>query len=224
MSKTVIHTGMPQEADIARAAFRGCTVLTGADKLNLDMLVPAGTERILCFGLCGGLSQKAGVVGAINVARDLYDGKRHLSVDATWSAQIVAALHYAGQAPIVTSWFSSGAMDLADSADQRKQLFTATGCDTIDDESFYSATFCMKHGLKFALLRSVSDQWNDTLPLAATGAIMNKDGGADLNYLLRAIATEPALQTLDLFRLASDFNVSLATLKAAALAAAEVIT
>ncbi len=47
---------------------------------------------------------------------------------------------------------------------------------------------------------------------------MNKDGSANLDYLLRAIATEPLYQTIDLFEVASDYNWSLASLRAAGLA------
>lgn len=235
--------GMPQEAAIAKAAFPASVpILSGTAKLNLSSLVPADCDRILSFGLCGGLAPPLGI-GAVVAATTLTDGAGNVAAaDARWTKAIVAAARDAvtpsmrdvGEqydlAPATwnagfqaCAWYSSGILDQADTAVQRAQLLVKTGAWAIDDESFYVAKLAAARGIPFAIVRSVSDDAGETLPLAARGAIMNADGSANINYLLRSLAADPS-QTFDLFKIAVEFNTSLCTLQAAAAALAPILT
>jgi hypothetical protein len=114
-------------------------------------------------------------------------------------------------------------MDEADNAAQRAAIFKKYGAKAIDDETRYAAALAQERGIRLGVIRSVSDDWTETLPLAATGPIMNQDGSANLGYLLRAIAGEPALQTVDLLKVAWDYKTSLNTLEYAVVALREAI-
>jgi hypothetical protein len=226
---------MPQEAAIAKAAFApDVLILSGTDKLNLPALVPATCTRIVSFGLAGGLSYGLRISDVV-VAASLTDGVNSSKIDGNWSSRVLAALRSA-TVPRVgdigsqydtrpaawasrvqrVPWYSSGVTDQADTRLQRTALFTATGAWAIDDESYWGAKLAAARGIPFNIVRSISDDASDTLPLAARGAIMNADGSANIDYLLQEIGKEPLYQTLDLALIAADFDASLSTLQAAA--------
>jgi adenosylhomocysteine nucleosidase len=235
--RLVIVCGMPQEAAVLAAALPGVLILSGAAKNNLAALVPADTTHIASAGLGGGLSPNLRIADA-DVAGLLVDGSgRRWTPDPVWSKAILNAIstitvRAAGdnletpiwaQRAVLCPWYSSGILDQADTALQRAALFAQTGAQAIDDESFYVAEFAARHDLRFAIMRSVSDDASETLPLAARGAIMNADGSANIEYLLQEIVKEPAYQTLDLAKIMTDFNASLASLQAAAPALLEAL-
>jgi hypothetical protein len=83
----------------------------------------------------------------------------------------------------------------------------------IDDETYYAALFCQQHGILLNVARSISDDSTETLPLAARGAIMTAMGSVNYEYLITELLTEPVAQTLDLPKIAMDYNASLATLQ-----------
>ena len=182
-------------------------------------------------------------IADVVLASYMIDGSNNILMpDHGWTNAIInAAAHVAGprqgdvgdqydtQAPQwaqriqACSWFSSGALDAADTVQQRATLYAATGAWAIDDESFSVASFAALRGIPFAILRSVSDDYSDTLPLAARGAVLNPDGSANIQYLIQQIKQEPIGQTLDLVAIAAYFNESLASLQAAAVALCDVI-
>jgi nucleoside phosphorylase len=226
---------MPQERDIAQAAFASdVLILSGTDKLNLPALIPVTCTRIVSFGLAGGLSYGLHI-GDVVVAGSLTDGANWSPIDEDWSSRALAALRSATVPRVAdfgsqydtqpaawavrvqrVPWYSSGVMDQADTRPQRTALFTATGAWAIDDESYWGAKLAAARGIPFNIVRSISDDASDTLPLAARGAIMNADGSANIKYLLQAIGEEPLYQTLDLTLIAADFDASLSTLQDAA--------
>jgi len=228
--RLVIVCGMPAEATVLKAALPGVTVLSGTAKTDLAACVPADATHIASAGLCGGLSPDLRIAD-VDVAGLLLDGAGHSVLpDPDWAKAILNALSattirsagenivtpvWAERARLCT-WYSSGIMDQGDTARQRAALFSQTGAWAIDDESLAVAKFAAQRGLRFAIMRAVSDDFSETLPLAARGTIMNADGSANIAYLLREIASEPLFATLDLAKIAADFNASLASLQAAA--------
>ena len=218
MTDTVIICGMPSERDILAAAYPGNLILSGADKLNLSSLVPPTCNRIVSMGLCGGL-HPALKIAHIAVADNVVDGLGNEWVcDTKWNAALLQIAFESvpnawAEALLVCPWYSSGVMDQADTVIDRSALFKATGTWAIDDESYYAAKFCAEHKLYFNVARSVSDDAGETLPLAARGAIMTASGSVNFQYLLKEIVSEPILQTLDLVKIAADYNNSLDTLR-----------
>ena len=90
------------------------------------------------------------------------------------------------------------------------------------DETHAAALFCKERGLALNVLRFCSDDYGETLPLAARGAIMNADGSANIEYLLEELASEGIIQDANLFKIAANFNSSLAALQQATQAIAGV--
>lgn len=214
MSVTIL-CGMPAEAKVISSVFPDLLVLSGAAKLKLPSIVPADCSTIVSVGLCGGLA--AGLpVGAVAAASTVVDRAGAIQrCDLKWTSAVVDAGADAGLKLGPVPWYSSGLMDEANSAEQRKAIFLKFGAKAIDDESRYAGALAKQRGIRLGVLRSVSDDFTETLPLAATGPIMNADGSADLDYLLRSIATEPIYQTVDLGKVGLDYAKSLATLERA---------
>lgn len=210
---TVILTGMPEEQEVVSGIFPTTLILSGADKLNLPTLVPADCGRIVVSGLFGGLAP--GIpVGGICMARTIIDKAGDIyTCDAAWNAKMIEAGAAANLTFGIVPWYSSGLLDEADSASQRTAMFRKYHVNAIDDEARYAVALAQQRGIACNDFRSCSDDWTESLPLAATGAIMNADGSANISYLLRSLATEPAYQTIDLFKVGLDFKTSLDTLE-----------
>ena len=224
--------GMPWEMQILEAIFPADVVkLTGSAKIGLSSLVPRNCNRILSFGLSGGLSQKIAVAD-IAIASSLTDGPNVWTPDQKWRRAIqdsatMLTMPRTGDMGsqydtepvswnfLTCPWYSSDQMDLADTATQRADLLTKTGAWSIDDESIYVAKLAADRNIPFAIVRSCSDDASETLPLAARGTIMNSAGGANLSYLFQTLKTEPWAQTLALGKVELDFNASLTSLAAA---------
>lgn len=215
---TVFLCGMPEEKNVILKVLPGARVLMGQDKLNLPTLVPADCNRIISCGLFGGLAP--GIpVGGICIANAVTDKAGQIyDCDHVWNGKVAQAAYSAKMNLAATSWFSSGLMDTADTTPQRAALYAKYHCRAIDDETRYAIGFVqqmaiIRRTIQVNVLRSCSDDFSETLPLAARGAIMNADGSANLSYLLKTLATEPLYQDVDLFKVATDAYYSLSTLE-----------
>jgi hypothetical protein len=229
---TVILCGMPEEKEVLTKALPGLLVLSGTDKLNLPKLVPPDCKRIVSMGLCGGLAPSMPDiplnVGSCVVASSVEDKGGLVSIpDTNWNSRAIKA---AAAGKIVVSpvhYFSSGVLDQADSAVQRTALYGKYGAKAIDDETRYAAALVASRlltsrngDMSFNVLRAISDDWTETLPLAATGAILNKDGSVNISYLLWSLAQSGMSQNsapgTSLFTIAVDFVKSLDALSTVA--------
>jgi hypothetical protein len=113
-------------------------------------------------------------------------------------------------------------LDEADTADQRAAIFRKypTHPQAIDDESRYTVALATARKIECLVVRPLSDDWSETLPLEARGAIMNSDGSANVAYLLR---TFRLVDTRALLQIAADYEQSLDALEAVAKAIAPVL-
>lgn len=225
----VILCGMPSERARLTAALPRNVVLSGQDKLSLDTLVPPSCNRVISMGLCGGLAPPL-VVPCVALATTVTDGKVMWACDRKWAfavQDLASSLNPDASAadPLphgwmvgldAVPWYSSGVLDLADTVPQRATLHASSGANAIDDETYYAAVLCARRGIRLNVARPLSDDYSETLPLAARGAIMSADGSANIEYLMQQLGSEPALQTLDLFRVLSDYLSSLDALGALA--------
>ena len=226
----IIVCGMPDEKQVLAGALRpGTLILSGADKLNLLALVPPSCTRIISMGLCGGLAPPR-VVGDVVAATTVVDRAGTTSTaDAAWNFRAVSAAAARGHAIYPVPYYSSGLLDEANAVGQRMALYKKYGTDAIDDETRYVAAEAARRGVPFNVIRPLSDDYRETLPLAATGPIMNADGGADIDYLLRSIAIDPGQViarsgvTVSLLQVARDYGTSLDALGIVAAALSELI-
>lgn len=215
-------SGMPEEDQIVASVFPGLPRGTGTAKLHLPTLVPPGTTRIIVTGLFGGLAP--GIpVGSICAAKTIVDKAKSIYIcDVAWNARVATMGLAAGMTFGVVPWYSSGLLDEADSASQRAAIFAKYGTKAIDDEVRYAVAEAERRGIPCTDLRSCSDDWTETLPLPATGAIMNADGSADIPFLIGSLWKDPK-QIPMLTKIGEDFATSLDTLKTALYATKEAI-
>lgn len=228
----VILCGMPVEQARLAAAMPRNLILSGVDKLSLETLVPPATPRIISMGVFGGLSRGIAIADVVLASTvSATNGPNVFTCDPVWNGAVLS-LGWAikPQSPgqsnpvplmwnknlVVRPWFSSGALDLADTASQRAALNAATGAWAIDDESYYAAAWAKAHDKPFNVCRSCSDTATETLPPAARGAIMTASGGVDVGYLITQLETEGLAADLDLIKIAQDMMASLDTLEAVA--------
>lgn len=208
-----VLVGMPEEKEVLTRCFPGIQVLSGQDKLNLDALIPAGVTRIISAGLFGGLAPGIPVGGICTASVVTDKAGAIFRCASAWNS---AVLHAGADADLTlgcVSWHSSGLMDESDTAQQRAAIYEQYGAKGMDDETRFAIALAQKRNIDCNVFRSCSDDWTETLPLAARGAIMNSDGSANISYLMQEILSEPAYQTLDLAKIGLDFNRSLETLE-----------
>jgi adenosylhomocysteine nucleosidase len=216
---TVVLCGMPEEKAVLRRALPDLLILSGTDKLNLPRLVPVNCTLIMSMGLCGGLAPGLSV-NAVVVASSVRDeGDETDTPDPNVITNMLRSM-----TPLhVGPYFSSGLMDQSDTEKQRSALFKRYGAMAMDDETRYAVALARQRNISFGVMRAVSDDWRDTLPLAATGAVLNKDGSANIGYLLASLAKQPS-QIPQLLTIARDFITSLEALEAAATACRSALT
>lgn len=221
---TVVLCGMPDEKRVLTNAFKpGTLILSGTDKLNLLKLIPASCTRIVCMGLCGGLSPDLSVPDVV-LATSVVDHAGHVEyADPGWNFRAVAAATDADIKLHMVPYYSSGLFDEADTSGQRAAMFKKYGAHAIDDETRYVVAEATRRNIPFNVVRPLSDDWSETLPLSATGAIMNKDGSANIDFLLRSLGQDQGQDSVSLFRVAIDYGRSLDALEKVAKALSNLI-
>jgi adenosylhomocysteine nucleosidase len=205
----VVVTGLDAEAEIARRAFPEATVFCGQSERDaLATLVPNDCTAIVSFGLCGGLAPHV-KVGDLITAYGVTNGEQIFHSDLEWTLRIQLAT-----SAFPTFMFSSGVYREADTPEQRKLLFDRTKASVIDDESLAVARLAMERGIKMAVLRVVSDDYQDTIPSIARVAV-KRDGSLDTRAALDWLSKNPTELSV-VMDLAAKFKRSLAVLEAAA--------
>lgn len=206
-----IKTGMQTEYSIAiKIASPSATVLTGVMTVaDLDIHVPRACTGIISYGLCGGLAP--GLSIGQNIIGDLLktpDGD--YVPDPAWRKRL-----FARTKAYEHVWWSSDTFNTADDPASRAALYAQTGAWVIDDESMAVAQFAALRKIPFALMRTVSDGANDTIPAAARVALQ-ADGSTDIWPVLESVLGNLG-QLPDLEKMADYLSISLGTLYTAGL-------
>lgn len=213
----VVLCGMPDERRVLTNALRpGTPILCGTDKLNLAKLLPASCTRIVCMGVCGGLSPDLVVPDVAMAATVVDHAGDSARADLAWNRDAVRAAAKSGITLHQVPYYSSGQMDEADSAPRRAAMFKRYGAHAIDDETRFVVAAARARNIPFNVVRPLSDDWRDTLPLSATGPIMNRDGSANVSYLLWSLGRDQGPDSETLFQVARDYSRSLDALEAVA--------
>jgi adenosylhomocysteine nucleosidase len=177
-----VVTGLEAEVHIARrvgwrVAVGGGTA-AGARAAALG-LVEQGATALVSFGLAGGLDP-ALVPGALVVPEAVWAAGVRLATDAALSGVLGGP----------TPHDLLGAETLAATADDKRRLWTETGCAAIDLESGPVAEVAHARGLRFAALRAVCDPANVDLPPAALVAL-SAHGRIGVVRVLASVALSP---------------------------------
>ena len=200
----VIKTGMQSEADVATAhAAPDVLVLTGVQTTeDLQRAVPPTCTAILSFGLCGGLRPVRPVVGQTLIASHLSGPQGDIyAPDPAWNHRLFTATHAYTQ-----PWYSNGAYNTANTPAQRAALYAQTAAWCVDDESLAVARFAKAFGIPFAILRTVSDQWDEDVSITAT--MLTASGGINIWSVIKGAVSDPAA----LIRIGREYALSIGEL------------
>jgi hypothetical protein len=177
VSGLLVVVGLRREARIIDGRAR-VAIGTAALEMALD-----GAERVLSFGLCGGLDP-ALAVGDLVIGEGVTGPEGRIAGDREWTEHLAAALPGAARCDI------AGSAVMVGGAAEKAALRRATGAGAVDMESRQVALAAQARGLPFAILRAVSDPAGRTLPRAALAGF-RADGEPDVLAVLAALAARP---------------------------------
>lgn len=203
-----IKTGMQNEYDIAkRYAAPGTLILSGQQTVaDLQQQVPADCKAIMSFGMSGGLRPQLPIVGQTVIASFLVDDQSNSYIpDLAWTKRLFAATHF-----YASRYYSSGRYNESNTPSQRAAIYARTQAWCVDDESLWVAQFAKARGIPFAILRNVSDAWNDDVSI--TSNILSVNGGANPLAVLKDVFTDP----LTMEKIAVHYQTSQSQLEQAA--------
>ena len=162
------------------------SIAGGGDGARLEAALESacpGVGGIISIGLGGALA--AGLKpGDWVVADAALDGEIRYPTDPDWSSRLMQRLPGARLGSVVGS-----DVMVADAA-AKAALHAASGALLVDMESHIAARVAARHGLPFAVARTVSDGADRALPKAAQAG-MKPDGGMDVWGVIRELARDP---------------------------------
>ena len=131
---------------------------------------------IILVGTAGALNSKftASSDAVIREVRSLDGRALHSGVDARAHATVV-------ESPTIVA-----------SVEDKRALHSASGADLVDMESFTFATFAQNAGLRWAIVRGVSDDANSALPTQCQ-RFTDARGRSRIGQIFAAIARDPSL-------------------------------
>ena len=174
--------GLAAEANLARGL--GGSVATGGGGASgaaaaAERLVGAGADRLLSFGLAGGLAPGL-PAGALVIPLEIVDG-----AGQSWLVDRDLAARFGEPAGSML-----GADHILATRTAKRAAWDATGALAADIESGAAARVASRHGVPFAVLRSVCDPAERDLPPAALTAL-DAMGRIRPAALLRSLARSP---------------------------------
>jgi hopanoid-associated phosphorylase len=180
-------TGMNAEARIALG--NGVATLAGGgDPARLALLLQGalarGAKAVISFGIAGGLAPGL-KPGTTIIARSVDDGENVTMTDPIWLKRLSGALPHAQIADI------AGVDQMVVGRDGKESLHRSTGAVAVDMESHIAARLAALHCVPFAVLRTIADPAERSLPHAATVG-MRPDGSTDVRAVLRSLSRRPA--------------------------------
>jgi nucleoside phosphorylase len=212
----LVACGLQREARII--ARPGLTVVAGGgDAARLEGALEAaaaGATAVLSSGLAGALDPtlKAGDVVIGRLHQPLPDTGRGTAREASSGGQPQAlragqspSTSFAGPPPrageVFLAWLASqlpeatvgailGADAIIASVAEKRDLFARTGAIAVDMESHIAARVAARHGLPFAIIRTISDAADQALPPAALVG-MKPNGSVALGAVLASLARRP---------------------------------
>ncbi|MEP6548509.1 MAG: purine and other phosphorylase-like protein, family 1 [Gammaproteobacteria bacterium] len=173
-------------------------------------LADAGAERLLSFGMAGGLDPKL-TAGTVVLPTEVISlsGTR-FATSAQWREQLSLAVA-AARPPADGALLSSATP--VDAVADKAALFYETGAVAVDMESLGVAEVAAARGLPFMAVRVIVDTAGDVLPRAVVAA--SQTGQVNLRRLVGGLALAP-LELVAVIRLARRYRAALRSLSAVA--------
>jgi hopanoid-associated phosphorylase len=199
-------SGLLREARIA--AGPGIRTLVGGGntpllRRKLDDAIAEGAQGLISIGIAGGLAPSL-KAGDCIIASEVLDGSDCFPVDRSWATRVQEKLPHAISAPI------AGADAIAATILHKAALFRETGAYAVDMESHIVAKAAKRHGLAFAVVRTICDSAHTALPPLAWAAITAR-GTLTLGGVFSSLASDPR-QIVMLPRMARDSRAAFAAL------------
>ncbi len=176
--------GMTREAKI----LGGVPLLIGggdatALSQKLEAILSHGCAGVISFGLCGALDP-ALKVGDIVVGSAVADTENAYGADHEWVARLCSAVPGAVLGPFASA--DSPVASVADKAELRRR----TGAAAVDLESYMVGRLARWFGVRFAVLRAVSDAADRALPHAAQVGL-GPDGRPAIGKVFASLSSNP---------------------------------
>jgi adenosylhomocysteine nucleosidase len=150
----------------------------------LSAAVERGAAGIISFGIAGGLAPDL-VAGDWIVGGGVRSAPGYFLADLAWTRRLLQALPDARHADIV------GVDAPVARAVDKHRLHLETGAAVVDTESHIAASIAAKHGIPFAVCRTVIDAVDMDLPPAAMVGL-HQDGTPNLLAVLRSLVQQPS--------------------------------
>ncbi len=181
-------TGLAREARIARRG-KLVPVISAGDGALLEKRLEEAIAKhkpkgIVSFGIAGALAPLL-KVGDTVIATHVVHGEERYPTDAAWTAALRAKL------PRAHSVILAGHDQIVSHVDGKRRLFALSGAHAVDMESHIAARAAARHGLPFAVLRTISDAARTGLPPAAL-LPLKASGKPRMLRILGSVATEPS--------------------------------
>jgi len=197
-----IVTGLELETKLCRKAFEttkrqppliACAAGTveGASRAA-KQLIDKGANRLISFGVCGGLA--AGVeTGDLILPKTVLMEGETLSLAGDWHSQLLEQFPHAktgALASVKTAVTTPG---------QKSQLHQSSQAIAVDVESYAVMKVARAHNLKSLIIRAVLDPSHQALPLAALNGVNDK-GETQIWPVIKGLMKRPQ-ELPDLIRL-----------------------
>lgn len=173
-------------------------------------LADAGAERLLSFGMAGGLDPKLSAGTVILPTEVISLSGTRFATSAQWREQL--SLAYASASTRADGALLSSAMPVDTVAD-KAALFQGSGAVAVDMESLGVAEVAAARGLPFMAVRVIVDTAGDVLPHAVVAA--SQAGQVNVRRLISGLALAP-LEVIAVIRLAHRYRAALRSLNAVA--------
>ena len=179
------------------------------------VLVAAGAQGLLSFGLAGGLDPALGA-GTVLLPRAVTDGTGtvHRAYDS-WRERLAALTRGSSDThPLIVDGALLSLSAPLSTPVTKSQARARTGAVAVDMESFAIASVAIEQGVKFAVARVVVDTAADSLPRSIMQAT---DLRGEVNYsqLIGGLVRRPP-DILALLRLARRYRLAMRSLRALA--------
>ncbi len=152
-------------------------------RMTTNTLISKGVRVILAAGIAGGLDPKLSH-GDVIVARRIYS---EMSADCSPIAcsSVVNNLCVDKTVPAIR-WADVVSCEcVVGTPDDKARLFAETGAAAVDMESYAVGQVCENAGIRFFVVRAISDTAADKLPFVLV------DGCLSTSTLLRTLCTQP---------------------------------
>ncbi len=182
----IVVTGLKREAR-AMGSPHVRVIIGGGDPEGLLQELEAqaaSAEGFISIGLGGALAP-ALRPGDWVVGRGVRTQQGRVETDQDWSETLLDRLPGARAGDVV------GSDVMVADAEAKRALHDSTGALVVDMESHVAACVAARHGLPFAVARTISDSADHSLPVAAQRG-MRPDGSMDVAAVLLALLGDPA--------------------------------